>query len=475
MSTPKIIRRHLLVVTALFIAACGGGGGGINIGGQNFAGGNGSGGGIGGTGISRGGITGFGSVWVNGVKFNTDQATITLNGESVSQDKLRLGMIATVEGNLKSATAARLTIDEAVKGRIEAVDAKAGTITVMGQTIVMDATTLFGNSTANSLVINDWVEVHGHIVSDGRLAGSYIEKMPVPAVAKFAIKGFVKNHDPAGRNFQIGNLSVAYAAAEASDLPSGIWNGLALQVKGSACAATPVCGTMAADKVELNDLALAPLAEVELEGFVSGIDSTSFKLGGQTVSFNAQTLFEGGVLGDVVLGTKLEVEGTVNAGILVARKVSLRDGLRLEANVAGVTGTSLSLEGFSGLVINTSALTRFSGDYSELTDIAKTHHVEIRGRLGSDGALVAGEIKGVKSTPEPSVRIRGPVSAASDPQLTVLGQSIQVLAATQLRNAAGQILSRSTFFSQLKISQPVSIKGNLQVGGFAWEEISLED
>ena len=57
------------------LSACGGGGGGT------VAGGSGSGVGSGGTGISVGPITGFGSIIVNGITYDTQTAAITTSFE----------------------------------------------------------------------------------------------------------------------------------------------------------------------------------------------------------------------------------------------------------------------------------------------------------------------------------------------------------------------------------------------------------
>jgi hypothetical protein len=70
---------------ALLAAACGGAG---------------HGGGIGGTGIVFGAISGFGSVIVAGVEFDSSSAIVTLNGENVEETALALGMVVTVRGQI---------------------------------------------------------------------------------------------------------------------------------------------------------------------------------------------------------------------------------------------------------------------------------------------------------------------------------------------------------------------------------------
>ena len=92
MKLTKVIL-SLLLITCLGLSGCGGGGsGGIaDIGG----------GGIGGTGISSTGtIDGFGSIFVNGVEYETGDSEILLDGQSASESSLRLGMVVTVRGTI---------------------------------------------------------------------------------------------------------------------------------------------------------------------------------------------------------------------------------------------------------------------------------------------------------------------------------------------------------------------------------------
>jgi len=98
--------------SALVLAACGGGGSSGGIGGTG-------GGGIGGTGVAYGTITDFGSVWVNGVEYNSGNATIRIDDTVHPESDLRRGMVVRVDGSISGATAATITVDDAVKGFVE--------------------------------------------------------------------------------------------------------------------------------------------------------------------------------------------------------------------------------------------------------------------------------------------------------------------------------------------------------------------
>ncbi|HXG29534.1 MAG TPA: hypothetical protein VNJ47_11890, partial [Nevskiales bacterium] len=52
--------------------------------------------GVEGTGFSEGTVSGFGSVYVNGIRFATDRADIVVDGTPAAEDALRVGMVLNV-------------------------------------------------------------------------------------------------------------------------------------------------------------------------------------------------------------------------------------------------------------------------------------------------------------------------------------------------------------------------------------------
>jgi len=94
---------------------------------------------------ARGAITGFGSVIVNGVTYDTSSATFTIDGSDGLQSDLAVGdvivLIGTVEADGTSPTALSITFDDAVEGPITAIDSVAQTLTVLGQLVRIDAET----------------------------------------------------------------------------------------------------------------------------------------------------------------------------------------------------------------------------------------------------------------------------------------------------------------------------------------------
>src|SRR6267378_3278252 len=400
----------LLFGTLLALASCGGGTSGPGGSGATSA---------------FGTITAFGSVFVNGVEFKTSGATIVLDGNPAAESNLRVGMVVTVNGSRSgsSGSATRIEVDDAVKGFVEAkVDPNHWT--VMGQRVLVDDRTRFENNVQPG--VGEFAEVHGLVVADGTISGGFIEKKNAPFPA-FEVKGFVKNHSDASKTFDIGTLTVNYSNATINDMPNptgNAWNGLLVEVKGNTCAATPVCGTLTASKVEPNGPQMREAAEFEIEGFVTSLTSTSdFVVGNQRVVTTGSTRFEGGVASDIAVSVKLEVEGTLAGGVVTASKVEFGDSIRIEADIDTVAASSFTLRGLPVITVTVNNLTQFEGGVNGLNNLVAGNHVRIRGRASGSNTLIATEVE--RRSPDPRVDLQGPIQsiagASPNQVVTILG------------------------------------------------------
>lgn len=462
---------------ALIVSACGGGGGDGGIGGTG-----GGGGGIG-TDVSIGTITAKGSVWVNGVRFDDSNATITIDDNPKGDDDLKVGMVARVSGSISGGTATAVRVTSAAKGRVESV--AAGSMVVMGQTVVTDASTTFGNGTPAP---SQYVEVHGQVVSDGTIQASFVEVKNQLADPPFVVKGFVKAHNTTTGTFQVGALNITLTSgATINDMPGGLWNGILVEVKGSTCAGNPpntnVCGTLTATKVE-PETPLGDVARIEVEGFVASIASNDvaaktadFKIGSQRVVTNGNTAFIGGLQSEIVLGLKVEVEGALSGGILTATKVSFRENIRFEANVLAKSGNGFTLAGLPGITIETNALTEFK-DVANLAALGLNVNVRVRGRPGPAGTVIATEVED-RGTARDDVRFRAIASSAADPNLTMLGITVNTanISDNNFLGLNDNIIGRAAFFNAIGAGgKLVEVRGTLQLPGVNWnDQAELED
>jgi len=460
----------LAAAAALVIASCGGGTGGTGITSSTPT-------------TSFGTITDFGSVFVNGVEFSTSNAAIMLDGNPVTQNELRRGMVVTVSGSRSgsSGIATRIEVDDAVKGFVEAKP-DANHWTVMGQTVLVDDRTQFENNPHPG--VNDFVEVHGLVVADGTISGGFIEKKNAPFPA-FEVKGFVKNHDSVAMTFQIGALTVTYNGAIINDMPNpagNAWNRLLVEAKGNTCTGTvPVCGTLNASNVEPNGPQMQDAADFEIEGFVTAVPpavpSGSFKVGNQLVVTTGSTLFEGGVAADIAVGVRLQVEGVLAGGVLTASKVEFGDSIKLEGDVANLGASSFSLNGLPGITVTANSITEFKGGINGLGDLANGNHVQVRGRLGSGTNVIATEIERISIASDNRVELQGPIQSitGADPNqvVRILGVDVNT-AGIVFQDVNQSVITRTAFFAKAVVGTLVKARGTLGGGGINWSEMELE-
>jgi hypothetical protein len=451
---------------ALIVTACGGGGGG-------------EGGGIGGTGISYGGISALGSIWVNGVEFNTDTATVRIDDNPGAASDLKKGMVVRVDGSIDASRADNVLVEGSIKGIVEGrIDANR--FTLMGQTIQTDDLTAFDPAFVPTL--GERVEVHGLVVADGVIAGSLVRRQSTVPVPAYAVKGLVKNHDTTGKTFGIGNLTVSYAGATSiSDLSTtSSWNGQLVEVKGSACAgiAPAACGVLTASSVHASGVRVDNIGRAEVEGFVTvavaGAGS-SFTIGTQPVSTGSGTVFVGGALADVLLGSKLEVEGSIRGGVLVANKVRFLDSIRLEADVATRSASSFTLVGMPGITVSVNALTAYDG-VANLAAVQPGDHVRVRARPAPGGGAVALQVE-LRNGGNRDTILQATVDAVNAPNLTLLGQVVDTtaIANNEFKSLNDAVIGRAAFFAAVRVNTLVKARGTPNGNTIAWNQIELED
>jgi hypothetical protein len=370
---------------ALLVAGCGGGVG------------------SGGTGISpdvaQGTVNGFGSVIVDGDRF--DDSRVASFEEDAPGDQTRTEVLLgeRVELEVDAAGAVtRLRVDAALLGAVDHVDAPAG-FAVLGQvvTINTDATrgpvTQFGGGYTGlgSMAAADAVEVHGFIVRSA--AGFTIQATRVERRA--ALPAYLKLSGLAGAvdatGFRLGTLRIATASATV--LPAG-----AALAEGRAVAVLAPLASLLGSPGAPTQVSAAQLRirmpgsagdEVRISGVVGLLDAAAarFDLGGTSVDFAAAEIRpDGASLAD---GLYVQVRGSVQAdGSVRAESVRIRDGrseaeAELKGNVAGLDLATLRFS-VRGVAVDASSAEIESCPSGTL---AEGQFVAVEGALGPTGVI----------------------------------------------------------------------------------------
>lgn len=456
-----------------------------------------SGGGGGGTGapsatatssVSSGAITGFGSVKLDGKEYQTSNASFMVDGQPGSQNDLKVGMVVIINGSLSSSgirTATTITQEDVVEGAIQAIPGTNDRIVVLGQTVLIDNDTLFDNNipgqSISGLNLGNLVEVNGFVKGKGLIIATLIEKKNPPATCQ--VQGIVENHNSGALTLTIGGLTVNYNGAMINDMPNpagNAWNDLLVDVKGSPC--TQLSQPFIATKVEPEGINVANADEIEVEGAITLFNSpASFTVNGVPVVTNANTIFDGGVAGDLALGVEVEVEGFLANGILTASEVKFRDNVEIEGDAATVTSggatPNLTVSGLPGITVFVNAQTEFKGGISNLGQLVAGNHVRVRGRPTGTNTVIAEEVQ--KRPADSRVILQGPVQAAANPNVTVLGVLIDTSTIADgnfkgSKGSNGVPNRRAAFFSAAKVGTEVKAQGDLIGGLVVWNEIEIE-
>ena len=470
----KNIKLAIFSILLTLMAGCGGGGGGgstpvVNPPPPPPVGG------IGRTGIAQGPISTFGSVVVNGVRYDTSSSTFSINGSSGSQDDLRVGQVVTVSGTIDDngvdGSADQVSFDDNVKGPIQSIDIATSQVVVLGQTVLISPETSFDDSISpasiEGLSVDDIVEVSGLVDSAGRITATRIESKPVGT--ELEVLGTVSNLDSASFLFNINNLVVDYSAATLDNFSGGqISNGDFVEAKGTSLSNA---GELIATRVELKNgvPGVAEGVHVEIQGFITRfVSAQDFDVSGLPVTTTASTFYEGGAAGDLGLNIKVEVEGEIDSnGVLVATKVDIRraKAVRATANVDSVNAASSSLV-MLGITVSVDALTRLEdksdADLRPLTlaDINAGDYVEVRGGEfpAGSGSILATILE--REDADPDTILQGFVETPGDPSFTILGVTIQTGSGTVFRDVDDSVMSASEFFNQLAPNSLVKAKGS---------------
>ena len=442
-----------------------------------------------GSAASSGTITGFGSVLVNGKKFEANGVEVrrgdgTTNRCDISPANhcgLKQGMTVFVSGSVNGNehTADSVQQKDAVEGLVQSIAADGLSLVVMGQTVLVDNTTIFDNNVMP--VVGDNVEVNGHIRPNGLIQATFIEKKIAGVTPE--VRGFISGHVAATTTFQIGNLMVNYAGAIIGDMPSpsgSNWNDLFVEVRGTTFNSGTT--TLTATKVEPENQGVQQADEFEVEGFVTRVDGLGdFFIGSTHVQTTVNTEFRGGTIDEIVVGAKLSAEGRLANGILTAKHVKFHAGVKLEGNVDTIdlVAKTFTITGLAGVAVNINSQTEFKVNggnaITGLNDLLIGDHVRVRGRVGSGNSVIATRVE--QKSGDVDVDLQGPVQFVSNPNLTILGVAVDTsgISNDNFEGLNGQLIGRVAFFKAVQQGTLAKVKGRLVNGVVTWREVELED
>lgn len=380
------------LLSAVLVAACGGGGGGTTdtAGTTETA-----------AAYTVGAVRGFGSVIVNGVRF--DDSGVHPEDEDADDrggggKAIRLGTMVEIEsGQVDDSTgrarALSIRFGSEIVGPVDSVDA-AGFV-VLGQTVDVKPETVFDDSITGGLAglaQGDVVEVHAQLdASSGHYVATRVELEDDALFYK--LRGVVSALDTGARTFQLGGATISYAGVADADLPAGFGEGLKVRVRLARTQAT--AGVWDAVTIRSGVRRFEDRPDARLVGSVTAFDSaTSFEVNGIPVDASKARIDNG----PVTSSSRVEVRGTATDGKIVATRVTvlhLSDDIVRGVELHGtISASDASTKSFMlrGVKVTWTDTTLFErGTSAGLVDGAK---VEAKGVLSAGGtAMTAARIE----------------------------------------------------------------------------------
>lgn len=340
---PRVLHAALVVgcLGAALIAGCGGGGG-VGSGGTGAP-------------IAEGTVTGFGSVIVDGVRFDDAMAsapTIEREAGRTERLELRLGhhVVMNFEGAAENTGSAQaIQVEPEIIGRVASVDAGAGVLVVLGQAVVVNAdpkvgpVTQFGSpwTGIGSVSVDAGIEVHAVWRLDSgtgirRLMATRLEPRN-EANVPLRVSGVVSAAE--GQTLRIGALSV-----DVSSAPSSASVGQSVVVFAPASAFNPATQTLVASNVRVKAREMSTI-----DGYLGGVvdqlsvSDKTFQLHGVQVRYANATVEGKSALGN---GQYVRVRGQFDgATVLQATRVTVRsDGSDDSGSEAELHGSILGYD-----------------------------------------------------------------------------------------------------------------------------------
>jgi hypothetical protein len=380
-------------------------------------------------------------------------------------------MVVTVEGTRAAdgtGTATRVEFDDDVQGPLDLalgsydLGPDETLFHVFGQSFTADRNTVYAGTTFNGFqsffggAVAPVVEVSGladvHPTEGPVIRATRIEVRdpdPQPGTTEVELEGEV--HSLAGNQFMIGTVTVQFddppdCVTDLTDVNGSISEGDRIEVEGVFLDVDEVCAEVIEAEDELPDS-----DEFEIEGIVTQVaDNTSFWLAGIEVDA-ARAAFEPTHL-QVQPGMRLEVEGDLTGGVLVAEEVKQRGEVELEAVV-----TELIDGGFVLLGRDV-----FIDAATEVEDgpVAVGSFVEVSALDDGAGGLTATEVKVHPFADADRVRVQGYVESApqspEDPRTLVIARiSIPTDDQTDCFDADEQGISCEDFFAEVQVGDEV--------------------
>ena len=279
--------------------------------------------------VAYGSITGFGSVYVNGVHFTTDFASVEIDGEPAEEGALAVGMVVEVVGEINSdgseGVAHTIRAERVLLGTVDTVvDIAAGrrVLKLLGQTVYVAEDAEFTGTDFEQLQPGLGLSVSGYVAESGYITATYLQQHDFSAEQPRVVEGYITAISPDAVSFELPDLSVdASNAMFVAGAQANLAVGMRVAVTGQYNMASQ---TLKASQIVLKSQRLQEGRYTALEGVVQQFAGGDTFWVRDTAVDVSNASFENGTASDLQNGAKVVVFGKVQNEVLVAERIVIK-------------------------------------------------------------------------------------------------------------------------------------------------------
>ncbi|WP_157443122.1 DUF5666 domain-containing protein [Colwellia piezophila] len=433
---------------------------------------------------SSGIVSGFGSVYVNGLRYVTKDSSIIGNGSESSEEALKVGMKVVIKANQSAdndPTALEVKYLADAIGRIDAIDLAATSLSILGQTYFITSVTQFDEVIFNELREGMAIELSAFENANGSFTVTYLTTKD--DFSEHQLSGTVSKLKTREKSFFIGSLVVNYGDAE---VQGTLYDGSTVSLKSDIGL---VSNEFIADEVTVQGMLLVVGGTLTVAGFVEDINKveagTVIELDGRNFLLTYESDFSQGDEENLRVGDQVSLVATVIDSELQSPyypikniRVELANEISLEGIVEVIADESFTLFGQAFSVDN---YTQYEDDSEQDLRYFNFANIAIGDRLAVDayevdGLLISRNIERQETgaIEGDSHDIEGVVDSIDSTlaRFSVKGINVLTNEQTEFENAVGSDVDQATFFNTLKLNDEVEVE-IIEIGG-DWFALEVE-
>lgn len=280
--------------------------------------------------VAYGTITGFGSIYVNGVHFSTDTATVEIEGQATAEDELAVGMVVEIVGEIDSdgraGVANAVRAERVLFGTVDnMVDVAVGrkALSVLGQTVYVAEDAEFTGTGFEQLEPGVNLSISGYVAENGYITATYLAQENAGTDTPRVVEGYVTAADLNLGYFELLGLNIN---ADGAQLIAGSWEDV---IVGSRVKVTGQYDTLS-QALQATQVVLRPQHLHEegqrkaLEGVVREFTSESVFLLRDTAVNLSTAVINNGSASDIQSGARVVVIGQMQNRVLVAERIVVK-------------------------------------------------------------------------------------------------------------------------------------------------------